>query len=96
MSNGKPSFLNLIPFFYQFPVTFPQKKLGMAGVVAYSLLEIIAKYGVLIIEWGDLNYTLLELSIDKIALWKKNVRIDDWTAERAISASNDDNKFKIS
>ena len=32
-------------------------------------------------------YALLEVSMNKIALWK-NVRIDGWTAELAIIASN--------
>ena len=32
-------------------------------------------------------YTLLEVSMDKIALCK-NVRVDDWTAERPIIANN--------
>ena len=50
-----------------------------------TLLEIIAQYGVLIREWGGLYYVLLE-SVDKIVLWK-DVRVDDWTDELAITAS---------
>ena len=52
------------------------------------LLEIIANYGVLTREWSGLYYALLEVSMDKIALWK-NVRVDNWTAELAIIASDD-------
>ena len=48
----------------------------------------IVKYSVLIIEWDGLYYALLEVSMDKIALWKI-VRVDDWTDERTIIASND-------
>ena len=58
----------------------------------FTLLEIIAKYGVLISKWGGLYYAfvhVLEVSINKIALWK-NLHVDDWTVERAIIASNDD------
>ena len=33
-------------------------------------------------------HTLLEVSMNKIALWK-NVRADDWAAELAVIASND-------
>ena len=51
-----------------------------------TLLAIIAKYGVLINELDDSYYTLLEVSTDKKALIR--VRTDDWTAERAIIASN--------
>ena len=36
------------------------------------LLTIIAKYGVLITDWGSLYYVLLEVSTSKIALWNKN------------------------
>ena len=46
-----------------------------------SVLATIAKYGILIREWRGLCYALLEVSINKIALWN-NVRVDDWTAER--------------
>ena len=53
-----------------------------------TLLEIIAKCGILISEWGGLYYALLEVSMDKIALWT-NVHVDDWTAERVIIVSND-------
>ena len=56
-----------------------------------SLLAIIAKYGVLIREWGGLYDTLLEVSMNKIALWLKFL-VDDWTAELAIIASNDAEK----
>ena len=52
-----------------------------------SLLEIICKYGVLISKLRCLYYALLELSMNKITL-RKNVRVDDWTAERAIITSN--------
>ena len=34
-----------------------------------SLLAIIARYGVLIREWSDLYYALLEVSMNKIELW---------------------------
>ena len=47
----------------------------------------MAKYGVLISKWGGLYYVLLEVSINKIAFWK-NVRLDDWTDELVIIASN--------
>ena len=49
---------------------------------------IIAKYGILISEWGDLYYALLEVSMNKIALWK-NIRVDDRTSELVIIASNE-------
>ena len=52
------------------------------------LLAIVAKYGVLISTWGGLYYALLEVSMNKIALWE-NVQIDAWTAELAIIASNE-------
>ena len=52
-----------------------------------TLLAMIAKYGVLISELGGLYYALLELSINKKALWKI-VLVDDWTAELVIIASN--------
>ena len=52
-----------------------------------ALLEIIAKYDVLINEWGGLYYRLLEVSVNKTILWK-NVSRDDWIAERAIIASD--------
>ena len=55
--------------------------------VDLALLTIIAKYGVLIREWDGLYYALLEVSMNKIALWK-NVLVDDRTAELAITASN--------
>ena len=41
--------------------------------MAVSLLEIITKYGVLISEWGGLYYALLEVSMNKIALWKMSM-----------------------
>ena len=47
-----------------------------------TLPEIIAKYGVLIRQWTGLYYVLLEVS--NIV---ENVRVDNWTAERAIIAS---------
>ena len=47
------------------------------------LLAIIAKYGVLIREWGY----LLDLSMSKRALWR-NVHVDDWIVELAIIASS--------
>ena len=52
------------------------------------LLGIIVKYDAPIREWGGLYYALLEVSMNKIALWK-NVHVEDWTAELAIIASND-------
>ena len=42
----------------------------------------------MISELGVLYYALLEVSMDKIVLWK-NIRVHDWTAELAIIASND-------
>ena len=41
--------------------------------------------GILFSEWGVLYYALLLVSMEKIALWK-NVRVNDWTAERVIIA----------
>ena len=38
-------------------------------------------------EWGDLYCALLEVSMNKVALWK-NVNVDDWKAELAVIASN--------
>ena len=61
-------------------------KLESNKVSLDALLEIIAKYGVLINEWGDLYYALLEGSMNKITLWK-NVHVDDWTVEGVIIAS---------
>ena len=49
------------------------------------LLEIIAKCGVLIREWCGLYYALLDVSMNNKALF---VIVNDWTAERAIIASN--------
>ena len=46
----------------------------------------ITKYGPLIREWGGSYYVLLEMSRDKIALWKY-VRVDDWAVERVIIVS---------
>ena len=49
----------------------------------FTLLEIIPKYGVLISKWGGLYYAfvhVLEVSINKIVLWK-NLHVDDWTVE---------------
>ena len=59
-----------------------------------TLLEISAKYCVLSREWGELYYAFLEVSMDKIALWK-NVRVYDWTPELAIIASNVKWNFKL-
>ena len=53
-----------------------------------QLLTIIAKYGVLIRECHVLYYALLNVSKDKIAL-RKNLRVDDQTAELAIIGSNE-------
>ena len=36
---------------------------------------------------NGLSYAFLEASMNKIALWK-NVRVDDWTAERAFITGN--------
>ena len=44
-----------------------------------SLLAIIAKYGILIREWGGLYYALLEIPMNKIGSWK-NVCVEEWTA----------------
>ena len=52
-----------------------------------TLLAIIAKYGTLINDWDGLYYAVLEVSLQKIALWK-NVCVDDWTVPVAIIASN--------
>ena len=38
-------------------------------------------------KWRGLYYALLEVSVNKIAM-RKNVRVDDLTAELAIIASN--------
>ena len=46
----------------------------------------IAKYVALIRKRGGLYYTLLEVSMNKKALWKY-VRVDDWADELAIIAS---------
>ena len=53
----------------------------------FSQTQLVAKYGVLIRECGGLYYAFLEVSMNKIALWK-NVRLNDWTAELEIIASN--------
>ena len=53
-----------------------------------SLLAIIDKYGGLISEWGSLYNLLLEDVYEQNSI-VKNVRVDDWTAELAIIASND-------
>ena len=50
-------------------------------------LAIIDNYGVPISQWTWLYQLLLEVSMNKIALWI-NVCADDWTVERAIIASN--------
>ena len=55
--------------------------------VCVSLLEIIDKYGVLISQWIWLYQALLEVSMNKIALWL-NFSADDWTAKRTTIASN--------
>ena len=52
-----------------------------------SLLAIIDKYDVAIIQWTWWYKALLEASMIKIALWINNCA-DDWTAERAIIARN--------
>ena len=54
---------------------------------SYVLLANIPKFGVRIREWNGMYYALLEVSMNKIALWK-NVHVDDRTAELAIIASN--------
>ena len=56
-------------------------------VTLIALLAIIDKYGVLITQWTWLYQALSEVSMNKLALWI-NVCVDDWTAERAIIASN--------
>ena len=55
--------------------------------LSLSLLAIVGKYGVRISEWSGLYFALLEVSMNKIALWK-NVHVDDWIAESMIIASN--------
>ena len=52
-----------------------------------SLLAIIAKYDILIKKWDVLYYALLEVFMNKIALWKY-VQVDDWTVELVAIASN--------
>ena len=61
-----------------------------AGNRQCPLLAIIDKYGVLINQRYWFYPALLEVSRKKIALWI-NVCADDWTAERAIIASDDNN-----
>ena len=53
-----------------------------------TLLAFIDKYGILISQWTWVYHALLEVSINKIVLWIY-VCADDWTAERAIIASNE-------
>ena len=52
------------------------------------LLAIIDNYGLVISQWTWLYQALLEMSMNKIALWI-TVHAGDWTAERAIIASNE-------
>ena len=59
----------------------------------FSLQEIITKYGVLVRKWRGFYCALLKVSMKKIVLWK-NVRVDDWTAERVTITSNDDKNWK--
>ena len=59
----------------------------MAGDEFFLLLAIIDKYTTLIRQCAWLYQVLLEVSMNKKALWI-NVCADDWTAERAIIASN--------
>ena len=55
---------------------------------AKALLAFIAKYGVRTNQWTWLYEALLEVSMTTIALWIC-VCADDWAAESAIKASND-------
>ena len=59
-----------------------------------TLLAIIDKYGVRISQWAGLYQPLLEVSMNKIALWI-NICTDDWTAERAIILSNEVRKILV-
>ena len=52
-----------------------------------ALLAIIDKYVIQISQWAWLYQALLEVSVNKIALWI-NVGTDDWSTERAILPSN--------
>ena len=52
-----------------------------------TLLAIIDNYGILIRQCVRV-YQALEVSMDKIKLWK-NVCSDEWTAEKAIIAGNE-------
>ena len=54
------------------------------------VLAIIVKYGVLITEWACLYQTLL-MKKESIV---NSVRVDDWTIELAIIASNDPQKLQ--
>ena len=50
-------------------------------------MAIITKYGVKLVN-GLVVSRIVEVSMNKIALWI-DVRVDDWTAKRAIIARND-------
>ena len=55
--------------------------------ISKTLLAIVDKYGIPISQWAWLCQALLEVSMNKIALWI-NVCADDWTAEMSTIASN--------
>ena len=76
--------------------TYPQQAKGgkkakkIQGQAKKPLLAIfIDKYGVPTNQWTLLCEALLEVSMTKIALWIR-VCADDWTAESAIKASNEE------
>ena len=58
------------------------------SLYSQTLLEIVDKYGVPVSQWAWLCQTLLEVSMNKIALWI-NVCADDWAAEMSTISSNE-------
>ena len=57
-----------------------------------KLFELTSKYGVPINQWAWLYQALLEVSMNKIALWI-NACADDWIVERTIIVSNSTDCF---
>ena len=57
-----------------------------------KLFELTSKYGVPINQWAWLYQALLEVSMNKIALWI-NICADDWTVGKTIIVSNSTDCF---
>ena len=66
----------------------PQQIKKQNNKTRVALLAIIDKYDFPFSQWAWLYQTLLEVSMNNIAVWI-NVCADDWTAKRAIIASNE-------